>query len=92
MMYLVAYDVEEDDVRRRVSQTLKDAGGVRIQYSAFMIELEEHQLESLLHKLRVIIGSSKGRVTAMPLCKRDLERMVTIVRRYRLAGEESPVI
>jgi len=82
MMYLVAYDIRNDKIRRRVVEALKNAGGQRIQYSAFLIELEPHQLEDLLGELKLIIGLTRGRVIAVPICKRDLDKVVTIVHNY----------
>lgn len=88
-MYLIAYDVADDAVRRRVAQLLEDSGGTRIQYSAFTIELESpHQLDMLLQEVRGAIGSSKARVTAIPLCSRDQRRAITIMYRYELVEEE----
>jgi len=82
MMYLIAYDVRDDKIRRRVAEALKNAGGQRIQYSAFLIELEPHQLEDLLGELRLIIGPKRGRVMAIPICKRDIDKIVTIIHNY----------
>jgi len=89
MLYFIVYDVADDDVRRRVAELLKDSGGTRVQYSAFTIELDSpHQLDILLQRIREVIGASKARVVAIPVCEADLRRAVTIVHRYELREEE----
>ena len=87
MLYLIAYDIEDNSLRYRVSNLLKNWGGERIQYSAFKLELEEEELEALFTQLRDIISSKKGRVIAIPICGHDEKRAVTLVHRYELPRE-----
>jgi len=90
--YLVVYDITDDKVRLKVSSILKDSGGTRIQYSAFILEVDEDILNEILLRIRRIIGSEKGKVVAIPLCKRDYERMITILHNYYLPREDEVVI
>ena len=47
MLYLISYDVTEDDRRRRVHEALKDFGR-RVQYSVFECETDSPGLQELL--------------------------------------------
>ncbi len=78
MLYIVVYDVSDDRARDRVRELVKDFGGERIQYSAFKVELTEPLLTELLNRSLEIIGSGKGQVMAIPVCRRDLEKMIEI--------------
>lgn len=84
MLYLIVYDVEEDAVRRKLANMLLDMGGERIQYSAFKIELERAELAALMENIRKAVGSGKARVTAIPICRRDLNKVKTVAYNYRL--------
>jgi len=58
--YVVVYDFTDDRARTRAAEVLKDYGMVRIQYSAFVGELEPRRLRSLLTDLRKIVSMAKG--------------------------------
>ena len=83
MLYVIVYDVAEDQVRDRVREVLKNWGGVRVQYSAFHIELEEPKLIELLQILERLLEGSDGQVTAIPICRRDQQRVITVGERLK---------
>ncbi len=92
MKYLVVYDVSEDKLRTNIRNVLKDSGGERIQYSAFLIELTETELHELVATIKNIVGTKKAKIVFIPLCKRDLNRVITLIHNYYLPPEEEPVI
>jgi len=50
MLYLISYDVTDDNRRRRVMEALKDFGR-RVQYSVFECNLDERALGELWERL-----------------------------------------
>ena len=88
MLYLIVYDVEDDTTRRKVANMILDMGGERIQYSAFKIKLEKAELAALMEKIRKAVGTGKARVTAVPICRRDLDKVKTIAHNYRLPTDD----
>lgn len=50
MLYVISYDVSDDDRRRRVSEALKDFGR-RVQYSVFECEVDAAGLKDLLERI-----------------------------------------
>ncbi|RLE74387.1 MAG: CRISPR-associated endonuclease Cas2 [Thermoprotei archaeon] len=88
MIYLIVYDITKDKIRNEVSKRIKNWGGERIQYSAFKIELDERKLESLLNELKNILGCERGRIVAIPVCKKDLENIITLYNNYKLKTED----
>ena len=50
MLYLISYDVSDDNQRRHVMEALKDFGR-RVQYSVFECNLDEKALEELVGRL-----------------------------------------
>ena len=83
MLYVVVYDVDDDQVRDRVRELLKNWGGTRVQYSAFHLELEEPQLVELLQIIERLIEGSNAQVTAIPVCRADQERAIWIGPKLR---------
>ena len=59
MRYVVAYDIEEDRVRLRISKLL-ERYGVRVQKSVFECELEEETLQHLKRRLQQELSRAPG--------------------------------
>ena len=92
VLYLIAYDVSDDEVRERVRRLLRDWGGERIQYSAFLLEASEVEVLQLMREVRRLLGPLRGKVVAIPICERDLRRVVTVAHDYELPDEEGGAI
>ena len=69
--YIVVYDITSDKLRTKLSDTLKDYGLERIQYSAFYGLLMIHALNSLKTDIQRIIndGEERDSVLIFPLCE-----------------------
>ncbi|MEW5706133.1 MAG: CRISPR-associated endonuclease Cas2 [Actinomycetota bacterium] len=78
MQTLVIYDIPDDRVRNRIAENCKDAGLERIQYSAFIGDLNHNRREALLMKLRKTLGKKSGNIRLYPLCDKDLRMMKEI--------------
>ena len=72
MQCLVIYDIVEDKIRSKVADICEDYGLLRIQYSAFMGELNRNRQEELMQKLKRRIGRSPGNVQLYPICEKDI--------------------
>jgi CRISPR-associated protein Cas2 len=72
----VVYDIEDDKIRLKISETCLDYGLERIQYSAFSGYLSRNKTEELFYKLRDLLGDEKGRILALNLCKKDEEKIL----------------
>jgi len=68
---LLIYDIEEDALRTRISETCKDYGLERIQYSAFMGRLSINRRQELFLKVSDLMGSKTGKVVIVPICEKD---------------------
>jgi CRISPR-associated protein Cas2 len=80
MIYLVAYDIEDDRVRVRMARYLEKKGR-RLQKSVFTVELQPHQLKTVTRDLGKLAGKF-GDVAIFRLC-RGCEGAA-----IRLGGEE----
>lgn len=78
MYLLVIYDVENDRVRTRVSEALKDYGLSRIQYSAFQGNLSSNRIQELHLRLKATLGVEKGNIMFFPLCDKDVKQIKEI--------------
>jgi len=59
-MYYAVYDISNDKTRLQTTQTLKDAGFVRIQKSVFCGSLSSQQKKNLVESLKQIAGGSES--------------------------------
>ncbi len=86
MIYILVYDVSDDDIRDKIRDLIRNWGGVRFQYSAFMIDLSEVELDELLRISARLISDCRGSVMAIPVCRRDLDKLI-ILGEYSLNYE-----
>ncbi|MGB4705070.1 MAG: CRISPR-associated endonuclease Cas2 [Candidatus Saccharicenans sp.] len=79
----VIYDIEDDKIRHRISETCKDYGLERIQHSAFLGKLNNNKREELFLKLSNIIKSNPGKLVIQPVCERDFKDQKIIINEKR---------
>jgi len=72
MQCLLVYDIPDDRVRSQVAEICLDYGLERIQYSAFLGELNRNRQEEILQKIRRKLGKHEGNVQIFPICDKDL--------------------
>ena len=81
MICLLVYDIPSDRIRAKVADICLDYGLERIQYSAFLGELNHNLQGELLLKLRRRIGKQEANVQLFPICEKDLRLRKEIVVR-----------
>jgi CRISPR-associated protein Cas2 len=72
MISLVIYDIPDDRLRAKVADICLDYGLDRIQYSAFLGEMDHNRREELLQKVKRKIGKKEANVQLFPICDKDL--------------------
>ncbi len=70
---LVIYDIEDDKIRLKVSESCLDYGLVRIQYSAFLGALNRNKREELFLRLCSILEDNPGKLLLQPICDKDVK-------------------
>jgi CRISPR-associated protein Cas2 len=70
---LVIYDIENDKIRLRISETCLDYGLARIQYSAFLGTLNRNKREELFLHLTSILDDNAGKIMLQPICHKDVK-------------------
>lgn len=81
MICLLVYDIPSDRLRAKVADICLDYGLERIQYSAFLGELNHNRQGELLQKLRRQVGKREANVQLFPICEKDLRLKREIVIR-----------
>ena len=66
--YIVAYDIVDNRLRNKVSNTLKDYG-VRIQKSVFECRLGPEACAAMTSRLAELINPAEDSILIYPLCK-----------------------
>jgi len=77
---LLVYDIADDRIRTKVAETCLDYGLERIQYSAFLGELNHNLQGEIMQKLGRQLGQNEGNIQLFPLCERDLRLKRQIIR------------
>lgn len=70
---LVIYDIEDDRIRLKISDTCLDYGLNRIQFSAFLGTLNRNKREELFLRLVSILGTKAGKILLQPICHKDVQ-------------------
>jgi len=79
MMCLLVYDIPDNRVRGQVAEICLDYGLERIQYSAFMGELNRNRQGEILLKIRRKVGTCDANVLLVPVCEKDLRLQKRLV-------------
>ena len=84
MKCLLIYDIASDKIRTKVADICLDYGLERIQYSAFLGELNHNRQGEILQKIKRKMGKNEGNVQLFPVCEKDLR----LRREVRLVAEK----
>jgi len=76
---LVIYDIPDDKLRAKVADICLDYGLDRIQYSAFLGEMNHNRREELLQKIKRQIGKKEANVQLFPICDKDVRLRKVVV-------------
>lgn len=79
---VLIYDIEDDRLRLRTSETCLDYGLERIQFSAFFGKLNRNRRQELALRLQRQLGGGSGRIRIIPVCEQDLKDM-WVLDQYR---------
>ena len=72
MQTLVIYDIPDDKIRNKIGVACKDYGLTRIQYSAFIGDINRNRRDELYQRLRRTLGRNEGNIQLYPLCDKDI--------------------
>lgn len=84
---VLIYDIEDDRLRTRTSETCLDYGLERIQFSAFFGRLNRNRRQELALRLQRQLGGESGRIRIIPVCEQDLRDM-WVLDQYRRDADE----
>lgn len=78
MKWIVVYDIEDDQIRTKISDYCLDKGLERIQYSCFLGEMTRALAKELASKCKQKLGDSPGKIRLVPICEKDLSGQISI--------------
>ncbi len=76
---LLLYDIPHDGLRAKVADACLDYGLTRIQYSAFLGELNYNRQQEILQRLRRLVGQQPARIQVVPVCEKDMRLVKEVV-------------
>jgi len=80
MRCLLIYDIPDDGKRTKIADICLDYGLDRIQFSAFLGELQQNLQQELMLKIKKTLGKRPGKVHLFPLCADDWKKQRTILQ------------
>ena len=81
MQCVVVYDIPDDGKRTKIADACLDYGLDRIQFSAFMGNLQPTHQEELMLKIQKVLDKQAGNVQLFAVCDKDwAARRVLIVK------------
>src|SRR5258708_1194727 len=84
---VLIYDIEDDRLRTRTSETCLNYGLERIQFSAFFGKLNRNRRQELALHLQREMGAENARIRIFPICEQDLKDM-WVLNQYRRRVED----
>lgn len=72
MICLLLYDVPDDGVRTKIADICLDYGLKRIQYSAFLGDLNRNRQEEIILKMQRRVGKRAANIQLFPLGEKEL--------------------
>ncbi|PKM82814.1 MAG: CRISPR-associated endonuclease Cas2 [Firmicutes bacterium HGW-Firmicutes-13] len=88
MKTLVIYDIPSDKIRNKIGEACKDYGLQRIQYSAFLGDINHNRRDELYQRLRRTLGKEDGNIQIYPFCDKDIRLKREIINEINPEGEE----
>ena len=76
MHYIIAFDVSDDKVRRKLCKILLDKG-VRIQESVFAVNLKKHEIKSITKRLEQTLNK-QGIIHIINVCTACAKKSLAI--------------
>jgi len=75
---LVIYDIPSTKIRGKIAEACMDYGLDRIQWSAFLGDINHNRREELEARLRKVLGRRAGNIQLFPVCEKDLSLRIII--------------
>lgn len=84
---VLIYDIENDQLRTRVSEICLDYGLTRIQFSAFTGKLNRNRRQELALRLMREVEEESARIRIIPICEQDAKD-IWVLDQYRRDSDE----
>jgi len=88
MQTLVVYDIPNDRARTKIADACQDYGLDRIQYSAFLGDLQRTHQEELLIKIGKQLGKRPGKIHLFSICEKDWRLKLEIIQEAKPDEDE----
>ena len=74
----VIYDIVKDRIRKKIADVCLDYGLKRIQYSAFLGDINPTRRRALEEKLTEQLGKAEGKIEILSVCAKDFDKRSVI--------------
>ena len=90
MLTWVMYDIVEDKIRNRIVKICKNAGLYRVQYSVFLGDIEENEIDEIKLRIEDLVNLKTDSVYVFPMTKSNFNKAGLIGQAFdrRLVTDE----
>lgn len=78
MLVMLAYDVPEQKHQTLLRTEFERVGGVRVQYSLYLFEGEDHECDRIIRYMRRVAADIPGDIRLFPMEKRIWESQILL--------------
>jgi len=78
MLLWVIYDISKDKPRKKIADACEGYGLYRVQYSAFLGDVNQNQMDELKLKAEHLINQETDAVYLFPMCEDDFKKVALV--------------
>ena len=78
MLLWIIYDISKDKPRKKMADACEQYGLYRVQYSAFLGDVNKNQMDELQLKAEELINEKTDAVYLFPMCEDDFKKVALV--------------
>jgi len=82
MLLWVIYDISSDSARKKMADSCESYGLYRVQYSAFLGDVNQNQMDELQLKAKELINEKSDAVYLFPMCEEDFKKVALVGQEF----------
>ena len=82
MLLWIIYDISKDKPRKKMSDSCEQYGLYRVQYSAFLGNVNKNQMDELQLRAEELINEKTDAVYLFPMCEEDFKKVALVGQEF----------
>ena len=82
MLLWIIYDISKDKPRKKMSDACEQYGLYRVQYSAFLGNVNKNQMDEVQLRAEELINEKTDAVYLFPMCEEDFKKVALVGQEF----------